>query len=361
MPRPQLQAAAAFAAAVAAAPAASVELTIAVGEPDGVYAALGADISRVAAERGLPVATRESDGSLTNAWAIRHTPGVQLGIVQSDVLDFLRARAEDPATDPETAGGLRDLLASLRVVAPLHVEEVHLLARPEIADLAALEGRRVAVGRNGGGAFITAEQIFRTVGVRVEPVSNVSPKDAIELLRIGTIDAMVHVVGQPANVFALGVTPEDRFRFLPLDAPALRARYDAATIAAESYGWTTQSTPTVGVRALLVGYPYTGAETCGAIGDLAEVLVSEIAALRALGHEEWLGIDPGADVAVWERHPCVAPAALAGAVPAPAAALPANDAQPAPAAAPEPAQAPLQAPAAAPPAAAGGLLDRFKR
>lgn len=336
---------------LATGPAAAVELVIAGGERNGVYMAMIEDLSRLASENGLPVSGRESAGSLTNAYAVRYTPGVQLGVVQSDVLDFLASHIGDPALSADQSDKLSDLMASLRVVAPMHLEEMHVLARSDIRDLAGLEGKRVSVGANGGGSYVTAERVFNLAGVDVEPVANMSAEDSVEALRAGLIDAMVFVVGQPASAFALGVSPQDDFHFLAIDDPAILALYDDAVIETASYPWMELPTRTLGVRALLVGYPYRGVETCEAIGSLATLINAEIETLRARGHPEWAGVEPALTVARWERNACAPPPGLA-----------ATSAAAQPEAVADPAEAVVPAPADSGGGdGSGGLLDQFKR
>src|SRR4051812_50187065 len=85
-----------------------------------------------------------------------HRHGTQLGIVQSDVLDFIASFSEDQE--------LRSTAAWMRMVFPLYAEEVHLLARPEIVKLADLAGKRVAIGAPNSGTLVTATLLLETAG-----------------------------------------------------------------------------------------------------------------------------------------------------------------------------------------------------
>lgn len=328
--------------------AAASALTIAAGPANGGYLRMAEDIARLAADAGLDVVAKESPGSLTNAYAIRFTPGVQLGMAQSDVIDYIASRAAAPDQPPETAAKARDLADSLALVAALHREEVHILARGDIDSLADLAGKRVAMGQNGSGSVITAERLLNLAGVTVEPVSNLAPADALDLLRVGYIDAMVYVVGQPAPLFAQGVTAADGLRFVPVDDPAATAAYPPAEIRADSYPWLTGDVPTVSVQAVLVGYPYRHAGACDAIGRLRAALDAGISTLAASGHATWRDVDLGAPVAAFPAHPCVQAAARRLA----------PDAPPAPPAAPERTQ---PTPVTTPPAGGLGVLDSLRR
>ncbi|MEO0822272.1 MAG: TAXI family TRAP transporter solute-binding subunit [Pseudomonadota bacterium] len=317
---PLLAAAAATALALLAGttPARATDLAIVTGSSSGTYIQFGRDMAGVAAPAGIRLDVRESAGSLTNSYAVRYTPGVQLGIVQSDVMGFLRARSEGlvgRTLAAEDLTDLRDLVDSLKLVLPLYIEEVHVLARREIRSLADLAGRRVSVGRNGGGTFITADQLFRVAGVEIERIQNLATNDAIELMRDGTIDAMVYVVGQPASAFVEQVSASDDFHFLPISEPRLLEIYDAAVIEPASYPWLDMPVQSIGVRSLLVSYDYEGEENCAAIGQLARVVSDNIQALRGSGHPKWRGVALDARVAAWERYRCVASAGGAAPIP----------------------------------------------
>ncbi|MEM1345877.1 MAG: TAXI family TRAP transporter solute-binding subunit [Pseudomonadota bacterium] len=313
-----------------ASPATALDLGIVTGSSAGTYIEIGRDIADTIAPEGLSLDVRESAGSLTNVYAVRYTPGVQLGLVQSDVLAFLRARAEGLVPEPLTPterDQLSEMIERIKLVHPLYIEEVHILAPRSIRSVEELAGRRVSFGRNGGGTFITAEQLFRTLDVPVVPISDIAPLDAIEFMRAGEIDAMVYVVGQPASLFETLDLGEE-FHFIPLNAPRLLQSYDPARIARSSYPWLDTDIETVGVRSILISYDYKGRENCDAIGRLAEAIAANIDRLRRSGHPKWNAVALDAEVAGWQRYAC------AGA--APQATVPLADA-PAPAGEPAPA------------------------
>lgn len=315
-------------------------LSIATGAEGGTYVAMGRDIARVAGEAGVAVEVRESAGSLQNLWAVRYTPGVQLGIVQNDLRAFLEARVDGTApSDLDEAGRaeLDRLLGSVKRVMALHTEELHLLASGDVASIEDLEGQLVAFGRSGGASFITAERVFSEAGVRVDVLADVPAEEAIGLLREGTIKAMVYVVGQPAALFRDGIALGDDVALLPLDVPSLRTRYEPATIRADSYPWLTEDVATLSVRSLLVSYDYENETNCRLIGEVAEAVRARLDRLRGEGHEKWLDVDPDAPVEGWAGYDC------AGASGDTAGAAEADD-----------------APGAPTPPAGGSIMDRLR-
>ena len=83
-----------------------------------------------------------------------------MGIVQSDVLAFVARVQSDPV--------LKRIAKKTKMVFPLYNEEVHLLGRREITDFDDLTDRRVAIGREGSGTYLTARLLFK--------VSEVTPR-----------------------------------------------------------------------------------------------------------------------------------------------------------------------------------------
>lgn len=302
--------------AVFAGSAHSSDLEIVTGSKGGTYIEFGHDMASVAAEAGLKLTVRESAGSLKNVFAVRYTPGVQLGIVQTDVLGFLKDRANGlngASVSPEDRPKLNDLIDSIKLVFPLYIEEIHILATSEIATFADLEGKIVSVGKNGGGTFITSEQIFATSGISIDPVPNLSSQDAIELLLDGDIDAMIYVVGQPASAFNDYVPAGSDLHFLEIDPSGLLEQYDSAEISASSYDWLDHDVETVGVRSLLISYNYQGEENCQSIGLFASLIRDHLGELQDSRHEKWKDVVLDAPVSSWDQYACVdANAASAG-------------------------------------------------
>ena len=175
----------------------------------------------MAAECGVTLGVRESAGSVENMQAVRDRPATQLGIVQSDVLEYYRTFAAD---DPD----LRRPARGVRVAFPLYDEEVHVLARRDIATLADLAGRKVATGVADGGTKVTADLILDLA--QVEPAERLSlaPEAALEALLAGEIDALFYVVGAPAALFDTERIDPAAIHLVPLTGPELTAAYTPA-------------------------------------------------------------------------------------------------------------------------------------
>jgi len=127
----------------AAGVAAATDLGLITGGEKGTYHQFGLDLQRLVKPNGINLRVYPSKGSVENMVALQQKPGIQLGIVQSDVLAFVAGLQSNPA--------LAQLARSTRMVFPLHSEEVHVLGRRGIADFDDLAGKRVAVGERGAG------------------------------------------------------------------------------------------------------------------------------------------------------------------------------------------------------------------
>ena len=291
---------------VLALPAAAQEIpvTIMTGEPGGTYLRIGQDIAAVAADCGLALGVEESAGSVENMLAVRDRRATQLGLVQSDVLEYFRTfEADDPTLQRAATG--------VRVALPLYDEEVHVLARREIAGLAGLAGRRVAVGAPESGTRVTAELILDLAQVEPAERLELSPAAALEALLAGEIDALVYVAGAPAELLAAAEIDPAAFHLLPLDAPVLTAVYTPAELAAGTYEFVTAPVPVVSVRAVLVTFDFDPgvnayqAASCRAVADVSHLIVTRLDRLRASGHPKWGALDLGALPDGWQVSGCV--------------------------------------------------------
>lgn len=277
--------------------------SIVAGVQGGTDLAMGEDIAAVAAECGIGLTVQESDGSIENMEAVRDRPRTQLGIVQSDVLEYFQTfQGDDPAL-ARTAQGVR-------IAFPLNDSAVHVLARSDIADLDGLTGLRVATGPEDSGTRVTADLVMDLAGVSPAERVALAPEAAVDALVAGTVDAMFYVGGVPAALLddpRLG----EGVHLLPLEAPALRAAYGPAEIPAGAYPFADAAVPVVKVRSLLVAYDYVAernsyqAASCDLVADVGHLLVTRLGRLQAEGHPAWKTVDPTDLPAGWQVSACV--------------------------------------------------------
>ncbi|WP_419899166.1 TAXI family TRAP transporter solute-binding subunit [Roseomonas sp. USHLN139] len=265
------------------------------GGVDGTYVRIAADLAAVLddgeAMRVLPVIGK---GSLQNLSDLLYVRGIDVAIVQSDVLAA--------ATRDRLLPNLGQLVQYL---AKLYDEEVHVLARREVTRVEDLAGRPVNVDLRGSGTAMTASVLFGMLGVAVQAVH--APQDlALERLKRGEIAALVYVTGKPARLFS-GLRAEDGLHLLPLPPrPPLLQTYLPAPIEPADYpGLVAEGTSvqTVAVGAVLAVYAWTpGSERHAKLVRFAERFRQKFPELlQPPRHPKWREVNLTAQVPGWVR------------------------------------------------------------
>ena len=151
--------------------------------------------------------------------------------------------------------------AALRSLGSLYPEPMHVLVAADsgLASIAELRGKRVAIGEMGGASRTTALRVLRAHGLELDDIEplELSIGDAFAALKLGQADALMQVIGTPADdVRELLVgTP---LRLLPLsDEAAARLvdehdGYFKYTIARGTYPGQARNISTIATAALLL-------------------------------------------------------------------------------------------------------------
>lgn len=318
-------AAGAVIAVAGASQSAEFERNIMTGGPTGTYIRIGKDIAGLGAQCGLTLNVVESAGSLENFVGVRNRRNTQFGIVQSDLLEYLKTFE---ANDPE----VQDAVRGVRIMFPLYNEEVHVLARTDIATLKDLEGTKVAVGVKDSGTFLTASLILDILQVEAQERVLLNPDQALPKLKAGEIDAFFYVAGAPASLFAdAGIDPA-KFHLLPITEAPLLATYTKASVPANTYAFQGEPVDLVAVKAVLMTYDYDPKknayhrQSCTTVSDFSSLVLNGMEQLRQSGHPKWKSVDLTALPPGWQVGSCVkagmaldyAPACTKPADPAPA-------------------------------------------
>jgi len=128
--------------------------------------------------RVVPVVGKGSLQSLTD---LKYLRGIDLAILQIDVLDYAKEQRLVPGFE-----------SSLTYITRLYNEEFHLLAGPAVKSVTELANKRVNVDLRGGGTAITASRLFDLLKIPVT-VTNDSQEVALDKLRRGEIAALAFV------------------------------------------------------------------------------------------------------------------------------------------------------------------------
>lgn len=276
--------------------AAPPQMGIVTGGATGTYIKIGEDIKKIVEPSRISMQVLESAGSIQNVFDVRRKRGVQLGIVQSDVLDYIR----DISDDHE----LKAIAAKLAAVYPLYKEEVHVLGDLSLKTLQDLHGKRVAIGPQRSGTYLTAKTIFFQTGITPSQEVFLGGKEALDALRRGEIDAMFYVAGAPATLFSESTTADDKFQLLGMDDKALDS-YLPAVIPSGTYKWQESDVKTVAVKAVLITFSYAG-EQCQNVAKVAKIIRENKAWLDVNGHPKWREVNLDERLPKWPQYECVA-------------------------------------------------------
>jgi TRAP transporter TAXI family solute receptor len=276
--------------------AAGPDLGIITGSEKGTYYQFGLNLQALAKRSGVSVAVHPSRGSIENVNAVYERPGVQLGIVQSDVLAFVGRMQSDPA--------LKRIAKKTRMVFPLYNEEVHVLGKREIVNFDDLADRRVAVGREGSGTYLTARLLFNVAEVTPREMVYIDTEEALGELKAGRIDAMFYVAGAPVRLFTDAVTEADGLALVPITNKSITEFYPRVEIPASTYQWQAGPVPTVAVKAVLISFDFRRRD-CETVGKFGKTIADNMAWLTANGHVKWKSVDLEFPLKGWEQYDCV--------------------------------------------------------
>jgi TRAP transporter TAXI family solute receptor len=225
---------------------------IAAGPEQGQYLRLVRALVQRAPDRRVRFTPLVTAGSTENLRLLRDG-SVLLALTQGDVAAMARA-GQGPFADlgPQI---------SLRALGSLYLEPLHIIVHADspIRSVADLRGRKINIGPIGSGTRVTALRVLAEHGIipaRGDEIFGLTLSPALAALRDRRIDAVLEVIGVPANEIrtAFAALP---LRLVPLGddvAKALAGGNDAyivAPIPAGAYDGVTQPVPAIGVAAIL--------------------------------------------------------------------------------------------------------------
>jgi hypothetical protein len=284
--------------------AAEFEKNIMTGGPQGTYIQIGKDVAALGKACGMTLNVKESAGSLENFVGVRNTRNTQFGIVQSDVLEYLKTFEAD---DPEVQQAVR----GVRIMFPLYNEEIHVLARTDIKDMGDLAGKTVAVGVKDSGTFLTSSLILDILQVKTGERVPVNPDAALPKLLSGEIDAFFYVAGAPAALFKNNPIDGTKFHLVPITEAPLLATYTPSRIDAETYAFQKEPVDLIAVKAVMMTYDYDikrnayQRESCKAVSEFSNLIINNLDKLQTTGHPKWKDVDLTALPPGWQVGVCV--------------------------------------------------------
>jgi uncharacterized protein len=287
-------------AAESGAPSATVG--IAADPPD---TRLTQDLTSVLAHDGIRILPVIGRGPLQNADDLLHLKGIDFAILPADLFGYLRREQLLPEAPQR-----------IRLVLKLYDEQFHLLARNDVPDITALEGKQVAFGLPGSGDAVTATMIFDALGVHPQPVF-VDERRALSMLQSGALAAVALVAAEPAAPLR-DLNREQGIHFLPVRmTPALSRFYRQAELGIEDYplmigeGEAGRGTPvpTVATSMVLAAFDFPpGGQRGIASARFVQALAGNFPSLLVAPRDpRWQQADPAALPPDWTRYaPAVA-------------------------------------------------------
>ncbi|HYM04806.1 MAG TPA: TAXI family TRAP transporter solute-binding subunit [Stellaceae bacterium] len=264
------------------------------GGGDGAAIQMAEDIANVlddgATRRVLPVV---GHGSVQNLIDLRALRGVDIGIVQTDVMDYVRKNHILP--------GIENLVS---YIAKLHNEEFHLLAGQGIAKVEDLANKKVEFS---GGASVTGPAVFGFLGIKVEPLFD-DQATAVQKLRNREVAAVAYVAAKPTSLFEILPTGEGlHFVAIPLK-PELASAYVPARLTADDYPRLIQ--PNAPVDTIAVGAALVAAnlqvntERYRNVANFVDAFFTQFPRLQeAPRHPKWSEVNLAAELPGWRRFP----------------------------------------------------------
>lgn len=275
---------------------AATDLGIITGGEKGTYYQFGLNLQGLAKQHDINLAVYPSRGSIENVFAVYQRPATQLGIVQSDVLAFVSRVQTDPV--------LKRIAKKTKMVFPLYNEEIHILGSAGIAEFDDLTNRRVAIGREGSGTYLTARLLFNVAEVVPREMVPIDTDEALAELKAGRVDAMFYVAGYPVKLFSEGVSEQDGLALVPITNKSITEFYPRAEIPARTYPWQPKGVDSVAVKSVLISFDFRRRD-CETIGKFAKTLVDSMSWLVSNGHPKWKAVDLNYPLKGWEQYDCV--------------------------------------------------------
>ncbi len=274
----------------------AVDLGMITGSKKGTYFQFGLNMMEMAKEHGYNLHVYNSRGSVENVYAVYKRPKTQMGIVQSDVLAFV--------LKVKTNKTLKRIARKTKMIFPLYNEEIHILGKTSVASFDDPENKRVAIGKEGSGTFLTSRLLFEVSGVQPSEVIPVGTQNALTMLKQGRIDAMFYVAGFPVALFSEQVTDDDALHIVPISNKSITEFYPGAVIPAATYPWQARAVSTVAVKAVLISFDFRR-NNCDYVGEFASIVYDNLDWLKQNGHPKWNSVDLDYPLKGWDQYDCV--------------------------------------------------------
>jgi TRAP transporter TAXI family solute receptor len=274
-------------------------VTIISGTPAGTYLAVAYDMSAVLdSGDDLRILAIAGKGSVQNVRDILHLRGVDMGIVQSDVMTHFKQQGElGPNIDQR-----------LVYITKLYNEEMHLVVNSQIKDIKDLAGKKINFAEQGSGTQFSSRIIFGLLGIQVEEV-NMGQADALVKIKSGEIAGGVFIAGRPASVLAkLPKDPDLKLLAVPYTQALEENSYFPAALTSQDYpGLLPEGAKveTIAVGAVLAVYNWPReTDRYRRVSKFIDSLFTKFDEFqKAPRHPKWKEVNLLANLKGWKRFP----------------------------------------------------------
>jgi TRAP-type uncharacterized transport system substrate-binding protein len=203
--------------------------------------------------------------------------------------------------------GLGDVRKQIVYIAPLYVEEFHILAPLWIRNISDLAGKTVNLGvKNSAGAVLGGE-IFERLGLKVNVV-NLDQSAAMSAMKTDKIAADLVLSGKPVSSLASYSIIEDGFHLIAVPyLPDLEKEFLPATLTHDDYPnlVLSESVTTIGARSVLIAYNWpNGSDRYRLLDYFVRTLFTRFPTLKAGPHHpKWEEVNLAATLPGWSRFP----------------------------------------------------------
>ncbi len=176
------------------------------GGISGTYIRIATDLATVLDDdathtlRVLPIAGK---GGVSNITDLLYLRGIDIGIVQSDILNYIEAN-----------GIHRNVRNKIHYITKLYNAEFHIVTRKDIRNIQELQGKTVNFWHKGSATDITGSTVFDALNIKVNRVY-LDQELGIEKVKKGEIAANMLLVGKPGGLFGK-ILPEAGLHLLPV-------------------------------------------------------------------------------------------------------------------------------------------------
>lgn len=273
-----------------------IRLFVTGAEPD-IQMNMGRDIARhIARDADIEIDVRGVAGTPEALLRLREAGGLQLAMLQSDTAPSYLGATQRGNTEA------RKMIDPVRVIAPLHEEEIHFLVRADspMNSLHDLAQARINLGPLRSGSALTATNLYRLMFDAAIPDTQASflpvEEALVKLITERNIDAVVIVAARPVRVLA-NMKPEARqfVKLLRFDAThptatALLGTYSPATALVADYpNLIAADQPTLSVRTLLAASGF-GKKSDAALARFSAAWCKNFSHLQTEGQPQWRGV-----------------------------------------------------------------------